>query len=201
MGYSPRMISIARAAIAFSMLSGPVLAQGLSPGAFNPVGSKPPSARTAVVPPPAVPGSRAEPSAVAPASPTSLDMPPTEALFDAINRGDMVVAKDAVSRGADIQGRNILGLTPIELAVDLGRNDISFMLLSLRGDSGARRPAAAEPSKAENAAATRAERNQRNKAAAAAPPLPAAPQTARLFAGNGGQPIPQAGFLGFDARR
>ena len=64
------------------------------------------------------------------------DMPPTEALFDAINRGDLAAAKDAINRGADINGRNVLGLTPLDLSVDLGRNNISFVLLSLRGEAG-----------------------------------------------------------------
>ena len=60
-------------------------------------------------------------------------MEPTEALFDAINRGDIGTARDAISRGADLHGHNVLGMTPLELSVDLGRNDISFMLLSMRG--------------------------------------------------------------------
>jgi hypothetical protein len=59
-------------------------------------------------------------------------MEPTDALFDAINRGDIGTARDAISRGADLHGHNVLGMTPLELSVDLGRNDISFMLLSMR---------------------------------------------------------------------
>ena len=71
-------------------------------------------------------------------------MQPTDALFDAINRGDIATARDAISRGADLQGQNILGMTPLELSVDLGRNDISFMLLSMRAaDDGRSRQAPA----------------------------------------------------------
>ena len=71
-------------------------------------------------------------------------MEPNEALFDAINRGDIGAARDAISRGADLQGHNILGMTPLELSVDLGRNDISFLLLSMRaGDEKANRQATA----------------------------------------------------------
>ena len=157
--------------------------------------------------PPALPGARAEPTAVAPPSKSVADLPPTEALFDSINRGDLTSAKDAVNRGADINGTNVLGLTPLELSVDLGRNEISFLLLSLRGGNGyttARGPAQQPkpPSRAERLASDKAERAERRtqRAVAAAPPVAAAPQTARLFAGNGGAPIPQAGFLGFDAR-
>ena len=161
--------------------------------------------------PPALPGARAEPTAVAPATKTPLDMPPTEALFDAINRGDLPAARDAVNRGADINGVNVLGLTPIELAVDLGRNQLSFYLLSLRGGDGmtvsgppsAQKPPGAAERRAaarEAALAARAEKAEQRRAVAAeaAPPTP---QTARLFVGGGGTPVPQAGFLGFDTRR
>ena len=63
-------------------------------------------------------------------------MEPTDALFDAINRGDINAARDAISRGANLRGHNVLGMTPMELSVDLGRNDISFLLLSMRGADG-----------------------------------------------------------------
>ena len=171
--------------------------------------------------PPALPGARAEPDAAAPPGRNAPDLPPTEALFDAINRGDLPMAKEAVNRGADINGKNILGLTPLELSVDLGRNQIAFLLLSLRGNAGytttsgpARAPtaAAARGSRAERLAVQRAERQERLEAARAeraertgraVPAEPAAPtpQAPRLFTGGGGAPIPQAGFLGFDARR
>src|SRR4051812_21472133 len=74
-------------------------------------------------PPPALPGASSN-SAAAPANRPANDMEPTDALFDAINRGDIGAARDAVSRGAELNGRNVLGMTPIELSVDLGRNDI-----------------------------------------------------------------------------
>ncbi len=206
------MIRIPALIVLSLFIAGPVLAQS------NPVAIRPPSgvptkgsrgARSEPAPP-ALPGARAEPTAVAPAGKNAMELPPTEALFDAINRGDLAIAKDAVNRGADLNGTNILGLTPLELAVDLGRNEISFLLLSLRGGAGysAARTAQAEPPKpptrAERQAADqaeRAERAARARSAAARPAAPAAPQTARLFAGGGGTPIPQAGFLGFDAAR
>jgi hypothetical protein len=161
-------------------------------------------------PPPALPGSRAEPAAAAPAQRTPTDMPPTEALFDSINRGDLPGARDAISRGADLQGTNVLGLTPLELSVDLGRNEISFLLLSLRGSSGfsANRPTEAAaapkpPTRAERVAAPQAERADRARRSqvAARPAIAPPPQAPRLFSGNGGAPNPQAGFLGFDAAR
>ena len=64
-------------------------------------------------------------------------MEPTDALFDAINRGDIAAARDAVSRGADLGGRNLLGMTPLDLSIDLARKDITFMLLSMRGGDSA----------------------------------------------------------------
>ena len=191
--------------------AGDALAQS-NPVAIQPPGARQPKPRTgnrSDVAPPALPGARAEPTAIAPAVRNAMEMAPNEALFDAINRGDLAVAKDALNRGADLNGTNVLGLTPLELAVDLGRNEISFLLLSLRGGAGYNTRtgpavAARPPTRAERAASDRAERAERagrTRAAAAQPALPAAPQTARLFAGQGGAPVPQAGFLGFDAAR
>ena len=90
--------------------------------------------------PEAIPGSKPMVPAAPPTHAPS-DMQPSDALFDAINRGDITAARDALSRGADLSSVNILGMTPMELSVDLGRNDISFLLLSMRGedsDRGAR---------------------------------------------------------------
>ncbi|MDT7951344.1 MAG: hypothetical protein RQ966_07550 [Acetobacteraceae bacterium] len=200
------------------LLAAPAFAQTSVPGPIATPGGQPATARghRKVEPAPAgVPGARAEPALNAPAERGMTDMPPTEALFDAINRGDTVAARDAIGRGADINGRNILGLTPLEQSVDLGRSDISFLLLSLRGGAGystTEGPRAAKPDSKTAAAAARAERqaetreaarSQRQQAAAdrAARTAPVAPRNARLFAGDGGAPVPQAGFLGFDAAR
>jgi len=154
------------------------------------------------LPPPALPGARAEPTAVAPAERNAADLPPTEALFDAINRG------------ADLNGTNVLGLTPLDLAIDLGRNEISFLLLTLRGGSGFNTAGAPGPTapqtRAQRQAAARAERDDARAAAretraghavAARASSGPSPQAPRLFAGQGGTPVPQAGFLGFDAGR
>ncbi len=148
-----------------------------------------------VIQPPGLPGVRNNPTAVAPALRSPTDMAPTEALFDAINRGDLAVARDAVMRGADLNARNALGLTSTELAVDLGRNEIAFLLLSLRAetDRGARDASTA-------AAASRPVNDRKPQPVRAAPVQPT-PTTPRLFAGDGGTPIPSIGFLGFDAGR
>ena len=169
--------------------------------------------------PAGVPGARAEPALVAPPDRDRVpgDMPPTEALFDSINRGDTVAAREAIGRGADIQGRNVLGLTALEQAVDLGRNDISFLLLSLRGGAGfgttggpqatqanASSPAATRAQRQAEARETAKARRQQvadDRASRSTSTAPVAARNARLFAGDGGAPVPQAGFLGFDSAR
>ena len=153
-------------------------------------------------PPDAVPGARARQPA-APMTRAAGDMQPTEALFDAINRGDIASARDALNRGADLHGVNVLGMTPMELSVDLGRNDITFLLLSMRGEDAGRgsramaRPAAPEapPARTVQAKGVRAKQH-----VASAKPAPVAAKpvvTPKLFANDGGTPLPSAGFLGF----
>jgi ankyrin repeat protein len=143
-------------------------------------------------------------------------MEPTEALFDAINRGDIASARDAINRGADMNGVNILGMTPMELSVDLGRNDISFLLLSNRGEDSGRgsravgRDASASPPAhapagkvAQGASRPSAVGKPVPNKAAQAMNIPVAAKpvaTPKLFANDGGTPLPSAGFLGFDSR-
>jgi hypothetical protein len=165
-------------------------------------GGKPPPAAPAVAPPPALPGAASN-NSVAPLTRVPADMEPNDELFDAINRGDIASARDAVSRGADLHARNILDMTPLELSIDLGRNDISFMLLSMRAADDSRPP---QPQQPQQVAATKTAAKQpvrQAKKASSRPAAPvatpaAAPQTARLFSGDGGTPNPNAGFLGFD---
>lgn len=145
-----------------------------------------------------------------PADPNA-NLPPTAALFDAISRGDIAAARDAVSRGADTEAKNVLGLTPLDAAVDQGRNDIMFFLLSLR--SGRSNPQSAEDttrsafSGQPPAPPSRPERNNRTARASRepTPPVPtpasAKPNAPRLWANDGGAPNPGVGFLGFDAGR
>jgi hypothetical protein len=182
---------------------------GLSSAASNPGGgpasSDQQNGKPTIAPPAAVPGARARPDSVAPLKGGTNDLPPTEALFDAINRGDIASARDAINRGADLDSTNMLGLTPIELSVDLGRNDISFLLLSLRGAPGSSEAAKAPPGVNLPAPAPApGRRGKKGEIVAAALPMPpreAAPSPLHapvLFAGNGGAPIPSAGFLGFD---
>lgn len=148
-----------------------------------------------VAPPPALPGAL---NGSEPAEKTDLDLPPTESLFDAINRGDIAAARDAIARGADLNGRNVLGISPVELSIDLSRNDITFLLLSLRGPDGA---AAAKQVKAADkvkVAAVKPPAPAAKPVAAAKPAPAAAPAQQRVATTTDpGTPNPQAGFLGF----
>ncbi|MCA3367131.1 MAG: ankyrin repeat domain-containing protein [Roseomonas sp.] len=160
-------------------------------------------------PPPALPGLAARRAPEPIAADENANLSPTPALFDAITRGDLAAARDAVNRGADLNGRNALGLTPTDWAVDQGRNDILFFLLSARGMAG--NPSG--PTNARSAAAARAAQERADRAAqeealrlarqasaqgARAPSISLKP---RLFANDGGAPQLEAGFLGFDAGR
>ncbi|WP_135465632.1 ankyrin repeat domain-containing protein [Crenalkalicoccus roseus] len=150
-------------------------------------------------PPPALPGlqGREAPEPIPPDPDANLG--PNEALFDAINRNDLGAARAAVARGADIRARNVLGLTPLESAVDQGRTEIVFFLLSVRGGAPAR---AAPPATEAGPAPAPPPRTAARPAPAARPAAaPAEAPLPRLWAGDGGSPIPEIGFLGFDAGR
>jgi hypothetical protein len=164
--------------------------------------------------PPALPGAAPRPGGAAPATQIPNDMSPNAALFDAINRGDVAAARDAMSRGADLDARNALGMTPMELSVDLARNDISFVLLSYRGSGSSGAPpqataaapapgilrAGAKPSKTTTHMIRTASRGRVPVTQADSPAAPrAVSQAPRLFANDGGAPVPSAGFLGFGA--
>ena len=176
------------------------LANGPGPiNNFAKSGAQAPKPR--IAPPPALPGAASFGTA-APATRTPNDMEPTDALFDAINRGDLGAARDALNRGADLHGHNVLGMTPLELSVDLGRNDISFLLLSMRAADGSRSaPAAAVATTAKPPPPRQAKQLPPHRIARVAAAAPAPTQTARLFSGDGGTPNPSAGFLGFDSSR
>ncbi|MFN6953394.1 MAG: hypothetical protein ACK4PG_01225 [Acetobacteraceae bacterium] len=142
--------------------------------------------------PAALPGTAGRvPAPVIPRDPAAVNLSPNAALFDAINRNDLAAARDAVARGASLQARNMLGLTPIDAAVDQGRSEIAFFLLQARATEGRRAEPPPEPP-ARRAAAAPAPR------IVAAPARPAEPQRPRLFANDGGAAQPEIGFLGFD---
>ncbi|MBM3592653.1 MAG: ankyrin repeat domain-containing protein [Alphaproteobacteria bacterium] len=154
--------------------------------------------------PPALPGLAARRAPDPIPADESANLSPTPALFDAITRGDLAAARDAVNRGADLNGRNALGLTPTDWAVDQGRNDILFYLLSARGMAGSSGPSNARSAAAARAEQERAERAAQQEALRLSRLGPRAPSVSikpRLFANDGGAAQLEAGFLGFDAGR
>lgn len=170
-------------------------------------GQTPPSVKKPEQAPDALPGAASRQDRVAPSSGTQF-ADPTDALFDAINRGDIASARDAIDRGADLGGHNVLGMTPLDLAVDLGRNDITFLLLSLRNAASSPRSASTSqtargPAPADNKVAMTKPTKPPAKAPVRPPVAarPAAAQIAQQAAGDGGTPDPAAGFLGFGPSR
>jgi len=155
-----------------------------------------PAARTPA-PAPALPGlaARRAPAAI-PGDPNA-NLSPNAALFDAVNRGDIAAARDAVARGANPEARNSLGLTALDTAVDQGRNDIAFYLLSALDLSRGPPPGAAPAASLGAPPAARPEPRRPAATAAAS----ATPRNARLWANDGGSARPEIGFLGFDAGR
>lgn len=147
--------------------------------------------------PPALPGlaGRRAPSPI-PAEPGQ-SLGPNEALFDAIDRGDLAAARDAMSRGADLNARNVLGLTPIDSAVDQNRSEIVFYLLSVRGPViGGAAPVAEAPARRPSLAVPPAVQRAPRAPVAEVPARAAQP----VWGGHDG-PLPDRGFLGFDAGR
>ena len=176
------------------MMGGSGSAVSLRPKAEDTAGA----ARQA--PPPALPGAQSQGTA-APATKAAGDMAPNEALFDAINRGDITAARDALSRGAELNAQNILGMTPMELSVDLGRNDIAFLLLSMRGETPRRGKAVSQSDAGGQSIAAKPSTRKAVPLKVAAGPGNRTDQAPRLFANDGGTPVPSAGFLGFDTGR
>ncbi len=114
-------------------------ARAQTPSMANPGGPVVDTAKPApppAPPPPGLPGAVSNNNPAPPSRPSQAASP-NDALFDAINRGDMAEAQDAISRGADLDARNVLGMTPLELAVDLNRNNIAFLLLSIEHEHAA----------------------------------------------------------------
>ncbi len=147
--------------------------------------------------PRALPGSHIDASDPAPLERPPSEMKPNEALFDGVNRGDAAAVREALARGAELETPNMLGQTATELSIDLGRNDITFLLLSMRGAIG--RPAARTATNVTSAPIAAKPAPIAKPVAVAAPrpvaaPAPVAPKP---FVNNPGTPAPQSGFLGF----
>jgi hypothetical protein len=188
-------------ATAAALLPGAALAQLIPPaGQVGPkqnvnVNNKPPPA------PPALPGAQSSGPIVG-AERAARNLAPNAALFDAIDRGDLAAAREALGRGADVNSRNALGETALDLSVDLARNDITFLLLSARNGEPApgAAPLGANPIRQVAANTTGPARSaQTGRPAPAARPATrtATPVRPVTLSTDPGTPNPSAGFLGF----
>ena len=185
------------------LLAGAMLLPALPASAQGMLGSSrttaPPAATAPREPPPALPGVAARRGvAPIPAETPPSAMNPNDALFDGINRGDIATVRDAVARGADVNARNALGLTAVDAAIDQGRPEIMFYVLSVRGTAGYAppppdsMPLRGPPVRTRTPPPTQARQ-------APAQPVNAPPRLPQLWQANGGAPQPSIGFLGFDA--
>ena len=179
------VLLLALAHPAFAQIGGGASGAGL-PGASRSGGpsgggggdAKP--AEKAPEPPATIPGAQANPDAIIPLEKGAAELAPNEALFDAITRGDMASARDALNRGAQLDAHNVLGQTPTEASIDMNRNDITFLLLSMRGSTQA------------HTARVTAFTHAQPKVTKAALRAPRA-----LPSSDRGQPNLAAGFIGF----
>lgn len=126
---------------------------------------------------------------------------PTQELFKAINSNDYGAAQDAVSRGANLQATNQFGETPLDLAVALNRNDITFLLLGTRNELAAQGAGAGSvmgaPWALDNTA--KPAKKGRGHSSSSVVPVKVVPQVGATV-GEPGTPDPQAGFLGFSPK-
>jgi hypothetical protein len=194
MGMRRSLIILAATA---ALLPGAALAQTIAPaGQVGPkqnvdVSHKPPPA------PPALPGAESTGPIVG-AERAARNLAPNAALFDAIDRGDLAAAREALGRGADVNARNTLGETALDLSVDLARNDITFLLLSARnGEPAPGAPIGGNPIRQVAASGTVPATGSARSAPAARPAPRAAPVRPVTLSTDPGTPNPSAGFLGF----
>jgi hypothetical protein len=199
-------ISRTLAILAIGLLAHPARAQ-LQPGAGglgNGVSGPAPTPKPVIhdIAPPALPGAgNIEGIATAPKLKKAHTGDPTTDLFAAINKGNYADAQDAISRGADLNAQNALGETPLDLAIALNQNSITFMLLSARneGDAGPPVPTSAittttHPTRKLHPIPAKA------MASTTTPAAPAHAKAATTPAGNDGQPNVSVGFLGFSQK-
>lgn len=140
-------------------------------------------------PPSALPGAESDDEDQ---SHARLDLNPTAALFDAINNGSLMAAKEALNRGADVDAKNVLEQTPLDMAIDLGRNDIMFLLLSMRTYN----PDGHLMGDVHHGDITEGDNTHHMKINGQAG-ISATPHMAKKLLIDGGKPNPPEGFLGF----
>jgi len=188
---------LAGAAALLLLPVGPAFSQGMLGSGRTTSRSQPEAPREQ---PPALPGvaaRRGQAPIAAETPPASMN--PNDALFDGISRGDIATVRDAVARGADVNARNALGLTAVDSAVDQGRPEVMFYVLSIRGMAGNAPPPPERSTRAARPEPVQRTRSPSPREEARVQTATATPRLPQLWQANGGAPQPSIGFLGFDA--
>jgi hypothetical protein len=192
-----RYFTLPALAVVLAALAAPAFAQ-LSQGGLPGAGGGPapqPKARVPDIAPPALPGAGDVGGvATGPVVHKAVSGDPTTALFSAINSNDYNGAQDALSRGADLNQQNALGETPLDLAVALNRNSITFLLLGTRNETAGGTDVQGPPISLADTKAVAHKKHVKPalQGATVSPPVP----------GNlRGTPDPSAGFLGFGTNK
>lgn len=133
------------------------------------------------------------------ANPGDKDVNPTQILFDAINVGNLRLAQEAVGRGADLHAENVLGQTPLEMSVDLNRDRITFLLLSMRGYNNSPQQLASVSTESSGVTVKNGKASMSVKGKNKRGTMTAS-NGAAYIAQKGGIPKPEIGFLGFQNR-
>ena len=181
------------------LLAGPAQAQGMLGQGRTTSRPQPEAPREL---PPALPGVAARRGqAPIPAETPPASLNPNDALFDGINRGDIATVRDAIGRGADVNARNALGLTAVDSAVDQGRPEIMFYVLSVRGMAGNAAPPPERTGREPRLPPAARVRTPPPGREAPVQPATVTPRLPQLWQSNGGAAQPAIGFLGFDAGR
>lgn len=149
-------------------------------------------AAKAAAPPAALPGAQ---SSEMDGKHSDMDLEPTAALYEAVTIGSLSAAKEAVNRGADLNGHNVLGQTALDMAIDLNRNDIIFFLLSMRGveDAGY-----ASRMSSSHGDVTVSKGSGHMSVGGTVSTRSVSVKSPRHPVANGGVAKPSVGFLGFD---
>lgn len=124
---------------------------------------------------------------------------PTQELFAAINDNNYSAAQDAVSRGANLQATNQFNETPLDLAIALNHNDITFLLLGTRDELAAQGEESGQVMGAPwslDDTTKPGEQAKRYHHVAPVVSVRVSPKR-EIPANETGIPDPQAGFLGF----
>ncbi|EHD14267.1 hypothetical protein CIN_01990 [Commensalibacter intestini A911] len=133
------------------------------------------------------------------ANPGDKDVNPTKMLFNAINVGNLRQAQEAVGRGADLHAENVLGQTPLEMSVDLNRDRITFLLLSMRGYNNSPQQLASVSTESSGVTVKNGKASMSVKGKNKRGTMTASNE-ATYIAQKGGTPKPEIGFLGFQNR-